>query len=414
MQRLNIFWKLYFLDFIYSGIIRGFVPILSGNILYFARAIIVLTIFIFLLKNAKSFMKGGGVFSFTCFLLISYQSTLLLFDEIDIKTFFYGLYLYVIPLIGLICSSAVNTGQVIKAFRKILLISILINLCVALLQTVFKVTELYSAGFGVGLYSTGGVQRATGTFSSAAGFAIYMSVCFALMLSLDSMNPGSIPQFHWIALLVMLGLSGSRTTVLNFAFVFLFLVLLGARAKELKSKVVRLLLLAIPSIGVVAFIPDSRNVVNAGINRFIEANKVDPPLQRIVNQLWVREWDWNPIGSGLGSRSLGSVINVDIRVTFSKWIEFDNARILSEAGWVLFLMILLVKIMIIVRGIQYRKIQEKRYRSVGLALLLSCLPWVISGQIFGQASVASGTFLMVYLLLGVSELHELKERELES
>jgi hypothetical protein len=75
-------------------------------------------------------------------------------------------------------------------------------------------------------------------------------------------------------------------------------------------------------------------------------------------------------------------------------------------------MILLIKIIIIVRGIQYRKIQEKRYRSVGLALMLSCLPWVISGQIFGQASVASGTFLMVYLLLGVSELHEPKEREL--
>lgn len=414
MQRINVLWKLYFLDFIYSGIIRGFLPTLLGNIFYFARAIIVMAIFIFLFKNAKSFMKNGSTFLFICFLLTGYQSILLLFGEIDFKTFFYGLYLYVIPLVGLISTGALDTGQIIKAFRKILLISIPINLLVVLLQTVFKFTILYSAGFGAGLYSTEGVQRATGTFSSPAGFAIYMSVCLALMLSLEALNRKSIPQAHWIALLVMLGLSGSRTIVFNFAFVLLFLVIFGTRAKEVSSKLGRLFLLAVSSVGIVVLLPGTRNVLNAGINRFTEANRVDPPLTRIINQLWVKDWDWNPVGSGLGSRSLGSVVNVDIRVTISKWIEFDNARILAEAGSILFIAMLLVKILIILRGIQNRKIVGKRYRGIHLTLLLSCLPWIIFGQIFGQASIASGTFLIAYLLLGVSALREPEERKLES
>lgn len=413
MRKIELLYKLYALDFIYSGIIRGFLPTYLGNIVYFARAIIVLLLFFSVVTKAKSVLRENFAYPLICVLFTGYQFIFLLFGEIDLKTFIYGLYLYVIPIVGLICSGALITSQTLKALQNILFVSVPVNLLVALLQTVFKYTKLYSAGFGVGLYSAQGIQRATGTFSSAAGFAIYMSVCLSLMISLEIMRRGSVPKFQWVALLVMLALSGSRTVYINYAFVLALIVVFGKSVRELKRKVGQLFLLAIPSAGAVMLMPGTRSVLISGIHRFVEANEVDPPFQRIINQFWVKEWNWNPLGSGLGTRSLGSVLNVDMRITFSNWIEFDNARILAEAGWILFLALMLVKIMILAREIRVRKTLKGTYKGIHLVLLSSCLPWLIFGQIFGQASIASGTFLIIYLLRGASNFQDSDESILE-
>jgi hypothetical protein len=47
-------------------------------------------------------------------------------------------------------------------------------------------------------------------------------------------------------------------------------------------------------------------------------------------------------------------------------------------------------------------------RGIGLILLLTSLPWLAAGQIFGQSSIASGTFLLIYLLLSLQNITGLK------
>jgi hypothetical protein len=406
MRNWDVIWKLYFFDFVYSGIIRGFIPTSLGNVVYFSRAVIIIVYLVYFLKSKQRVIFSDFYFMVIAFLLVGYQSIFYLVDQIDLVTFSYGIFLYVVPLIGLVCVSAINPLGIIMSLRNVILISIPVNLLVEILQTVFRFENLYSAGFGAGLVSSDGIQRATGTMSSAAGFAIYMSFCLGLLLSLEILSPRGVPKIYWIMLFVMLGLSGSRSTLLNFVFVIAFSFVLGERSVRLRSKILKLLVLAIPTIGLLAVFPISSGVLKAGISRFTGANEIDPPIQRILGQIWVKNMEWNPIGSGLGAHSRGTVLNSDLRVTFANWVEFDNARILAESGFILFLLVISVKIIIIFRGFGIIKTKGTCNRGVKLSLFLSCLPWIVSGQIFGQSSIASGTFFLVYLLLGFSRLDE--------
>ena len=110
-------------------------------------------------------------------------------------------------------------------------------------------------------------------------------------------------------------------------------------------------------------------------------------------------YEVNLFGTGLGTRALGAVNDLDRRILYANWVEFDNARILVEAGLLFLLLIWLAKFLFIVHvSIQKRKMANKERIIVNISLL-GLIPYLLFAQIFGQGTMASGVFLIVYILL---------------
>lgn len=311
-------------------------------------------------------------------------------------TFFYGLYLYVIPILGFLIKSGQNIFDIISGTRWVIQFSIVANFILATAQTVFQVRWLYSAGFGEGLYSSDGVQRATGTFSSAAGFGIYISIVFFYLISLRIQNKTENLYIFWVLFALMVVMSGSRTIIFNLSFTLVSFMFFT------NSKIYRnaILFKILPILVVVTFISvmtEISDVARSGVDRFLMANSIDPPLGRLWKQILIPLDEMNFVGSGLSTRALGSVLNSDSRITFSSWIEFDNLRIVTEAGIIFLILIWVTKILIVGNSLHFISNSSGEFRAISFLLLVTYLPYLIFGQAFGQTSIASGTFFLAYL-----------------
>lgn len=397
----RILWVVYFLDFIFSGIVRGLLPGIISNVLYFARGVVVVILFLLFLNSGKVLNSFSRFFVFLAFLLFGFQLVLLINSELNLINFFYGLYLYVIPLIGVAMSETIDLRLILLNYFLILRIALPINFLVCVLQTVFNFAPLYSAGFGTGLYSSNGIQRATGTFSSSVGFSLFLSLSLIILIGLQLLDLKVVPIHMWLIILFLVLVSGSRTTIFNVGYLlvltyFMKGIKLHVYSKRIFSRVFWGLLLLFS----VTF-PLVSSVYYAGLYRFTSANEIDPPISRLLFQLSLENHEFRLFGEGLGTRALGSVNNSDRRILFAEWIEFDNARILVEAGVIFLVLIWFAKILFVFNVINARtKLSrgERTFLNVGLVGLM---PYLLFAQIFGQATLSGGVFLLMYLLLSL-------------
>lgn len=390
------FWNLYLFDFIFSGLIRANLPHSLSNVFFFTRALIILFFVITSRKEIHDNIKFKTFFLTVSVLLTLYQFIYLVFDELGPITFLYGLYLYVIPILGLLIKSKHNLFEIITGTTPLIKISIWVNFSLVAAQTVFQISSLYSAGFGEGLYSAGGIQRATGSFSSAAGYGIYISVIFFYLVSLRIIAKEKNLNIYWMLFLFMVIMSGSRTIIFNLLFAIIVFIFFNRRNNHIKSMFRNIFTSAI-IVFVITFMTDISHVASAGISRFIGANSVNPPFSRLWQQISINLNDLQLFGSGLSTHALGSVININSRVTFSNWIEFDNQRVAVEAGLFFLVLILITKILFLRNSVLLYSEYSDYNKPIRLLLLVTYSPFLFFGQVNGQASIASGTFYLVYL-----------------
>lgn len=396
---LQKLWVIYFLDFIYSGLIRGFLPSPMSNIFYFLRLAIIVLIVLIFLSTGTSLDPFARFFVLLSFLLFGFQLILIVNNQLNFQTFVYGIYLYVVPFLGVAVAKSMDVNRNLSRYFRILKLALPLNLLVSVLQTVFNVEALYSAGFGVGLYASDGVQRATGTFSSSVGLSLFTTMTYILLLGIHILKIDRVPTYMWITLCFLILVSGSRTTYLNFGLLLLgVLAAKNTRGLFFKSRnFTRVTIFA--SVLFIVSLPLFGGVYRAGVNRFQSGNSINPPLARLYQQLSLDGYEVNLFGTGLGTRALGSVNNLDRRILYANWVEFDNARILVEAGLLFLLLIWLAKFLFIINVlIQKRKMGSKERIFVNIGLL-GLIPYLLFSQMFGQGTISSGAFLIIYILL---------------
>jgi len=392
---MSICWLLLALHFLLSGFIRGFLLPQISDYLFFIPLPVIICIFLISLSIDSKIR----FFDFFCislaFLLLLYQVVLVLGGSITVKTAIYGWFLYGLPLLGITAAQKCFNPKMLERITFLFEICLIPNFFFAIMQTVVGNSRYFSAGFGEGLQSAYGVQRATGTFSSPAGYALYLTLTASFLLMRNGMQKtiGFRKFVGFGLLLFQLPISGSRTAIISVAFVFLAKAIFRKRAKVLQAnrgKSQFLVLIASLAIAGAFWKFSSSSTVQATSARFVSANEVDPPLTRLLTQLRI---DLDGVGflhgAGLGSRANGAtVFGVD-------WVEFDVQRILVEAGLVFGIILLGFRMFLVLRILQN---YSKKDDAFDVPLIAAVVPILFFGQFMGQGTISGGTWLGLYIL----------------
>lgn len=388
-------WTVLVLHFLLSGFVRGFVLPQFADYLFFVPLPAIICAFLVSLSIDSKIR----FFDFFCIsialLLLLYQVVLVLGGSINLQTALYGWFLYGLPFLGMIAAQKSFNPKILERVTYLFEICLIPNIFFAIMQTIVRNSQYFSAGFGEGLQSVNGVQRATGTFSSPAGYALYLTLTASLLLMRNDMQQISVYRnlISFGLLLFQIPISGSRTAILSVALVFLakFVFRKQARISQ-ANKVQSHIWIVIASVTVVfAFWKFSSSpAVQATSARFVSANEVDPPLRRLSTQLKVDLQDIGFLhGTGLGSRANGTtVLGVN-------WVEFDAQRVFIEAGLVIGIILLGFRIFLVLRILEnYRK----KNHAFEAPLIAAVVPILLFGQFMGQGSISTGTWLGLYIL----------------
>jgi hypothetical protein len=132
------------------------------------------------------------------------------------------------------------------------------------------------------------------------------------------------------------------------------------------------------------------------IERLSEASRQENSLMRIWQNLtgFTSNLSNSLMGTGFGSFSTGSVGYADT----VKWIEGDLPRTLAECGTLLGLFLILIRWFL---AIKLLKISISKLRIISndvLLLTVAVLPNLVYGQIFGQGSIAVGSWITVFFI----------------
>jgi len=392
---ISFCWTVIALHFLLSGFVRGFIFRQLSDYLFF----IPLPIVICILITSLSIDSKIRFFDFFCIalslLLFLYQFILLMDGSINSKTAIYGWFLYGLPFLGMAAAQKCFNVKILERIIFLFEICLIPNLFFAVMQAVVGDSRYFSAGFGEGLQSAFGVQRATGTFSSPAGYALYLTLTTSLLLVRNGFKkvPNHRNLISFSLLLFQLPISGSRTAIMSVALIFFMHLIFRKRASLThatsgKSKL--LVLVASLSLVGIFWKFSSSSTVQATLTRFLTANEIDPPLTRLFAQLKVDFRDVGFLhGSGLGSRANGTtVFGVD-------WVEFDVQRVLVEAGLVIGVIILVFRVILVLRILENF---SKNPQAFELPLIAAVVPVLIFGQLMGQGTISAGTWLGLYIL----------------
>jgi hypothetical protein len=388
-------WSILILHFILSGILRGLIFPKIANYLYFLPLPILIIIFF----GALRIDSKVSYFHFCCIslsiFLALYQIFLVANKSIDLKTATYGWFLYGLPLVGMDAAAKTLNKEMILRITLLFELCLIPNLILAVLQAVNGDSRFYSAGFGEGLQSAYGVQRATGTFSSAAGYALFLSLTTSLLLTRNILFEVSrVRNFLSFGVLaIQIPISGSRTAIFS-VFIVLLSTLFFSRRDSFEilrirsTKLVISILLIVMSTAFLVFANSA--TFKATSTRFLTANQADSPSSRLISQIrFSTEGIQFLYGSGLGSRANATTaLGVN-------WVEFDAQRVLIESGVLIGLVLLGFRILLAVRFI---KDSLNANLSGCLPITATVIPILFFGQFMGQGSIAAGTWIGIYIL----------------
>lgn len=392
---VNICWIALTLHFLFSGLLRGFVFPQFSDYIFFVPLPLILCLFTLeIYSNSKI-----RFFDFFCILVsllaLCYQAIMFLGGSINFQTAVYGWFLYGLPMLGMAIARQSITRSVVTRIINLFELSLIPNLFFCIMQTIVGNSLFFSAGFGEGLVSSNGVQRATGTFSSPAGYALYLALSAALLLvrrDLDLIY--SKRRIISLAIVIFqLPISGSRTAILSVILVFAVRLVIRLRYGIRESKREMTILRSFAflfGLYISGWVFSKSSTVTATSARFISANETDPPLTRILAQVKINMSEIELLsGSGLGSRANG------VATQPLDWVEFDFQRIMLESGFVIGSIFLIFRILLVIRLLKPPKHQLHR---LDLPLISAVVPILLFGQFMGQGTISAGTWLGLYIL----------------
>lgn len=399
-------WSLLAIHFLSSGILRGLIfPDLS-NYIYFAPLPILLTLVVMALRVDSKI----SYLHFFCFMLsvtlAFYQLILVAVGSINLQTAFYGWFLYGLPLLGLDAAKKSLNLHVIFRIIAIFEFFLVPNLILSLLQTVIRDSRFYSAGFGEGLQSAFGVQRATGTFSSPAGYALYLTLISSLLVIRNIFRKFSLRRdlISYSLLAIQIPMSGSRTAIISVLLVVIAVLVFNQRIQssslsKVSTKTGLNIIVFVVLLVTIFIIFQNAETFKATSTRFVDANRLDPPISRLLSQISLNfEGIQFLYGTGLGSRANATTeVGVD-------WIEFDAQRIIVESGLILGSILLLTRLGLALR---FSRSFFGRKFAAEIPLTVCIVPVLLFSQFMGQGSLSAGTWLGIYILEYIRKLESI-------
>lgn len=381
-------------SWIYIGIFRMYLLPQYSNQLYFVSyAILVWQTFYFITYLRASSGSFPIMFAVNFFGFV-FQILHTIYGNTSILTCIYGYCLYILPINLIFMASVLKESGYFDKFVRAIVFSAFPNLILCILQTSLP-NSSFARGFSEThvVTSSQGYARAFGTFTSPAGFSVYLGVLTAITLCFYKPRSRMRVGLLYGAVSLLYLFSGSRQVYFNLAII---LVVYFASSK--KGFLVPLLKSFIPliALGVLSVFLIRRfgvGTFDALLERFSQAGRSENTLDRINGILFgfFSNLNTDLFGSGMGSRSIGTTGYTNT----SQWIENDTSKSIFELGpffglaWI---------------GIRYGLFlffvtQFLIKRLQGPSVLFAAVGFVlIAGQISSQSTISLGCWLVIQLL----------------
>ena len=384
----NLLWKGLFVSWIYLGLLRNIVPSISTP-LYFFHDILILIIF---LRYQPKLLFTRHTISW---LLVS-SSTLLIFikfetSQMSVQGLAQGLNLYCLGMLLFASFDSLNSKIKSLDLTRIIQISMIPNLILAILQVPLKVpyfqkSELSNLQY---LSSADGYIRAYGTFTSTTGFSLYLAVVFAYSLSIVGHLPKNRVIIIQLASVSMLVMSQSRTALVVALAQFVIYVFITRHSKKVLSQNNNLdqrnqirigKWIGISVVLIFLIFPQT---LKAFSNRISQASQSENSFLRLFSQQfsWLNSITHSLFGDGLASHTIGLVGYGNVS---QQWVERDLDRILQEAGVLLGLGIIFFRFFWAISLLRSfpKLVAEKDYFMVLLLPIL--IITFLQGPLYGQ------------------------------
>lgn len=389
------------LIWIYIGALRSWILPSLSNYLYFAHFPLIVVLWLKTLRIER--IRFGLVF-FSVFLLIVFQSIHVLLGHLDLVGGIYGLITYVTPLMFImIFERSSISSQNLMRLTRVILLTLPVNLIIVFLQVVQQSPALQKVDFTESalLGTANGVVRATGTFTSSAGFSFY--VIFLGLILYIANSKKIVSTLSSLCLAIILGiltlLSGSRTILL---FISLnLIVILFTRNKngdiKVRSQGLKMAIL-ISIIGSYKILTTSKwQFLQAFSERITQASRTENTTQRVLQSIldpFKHFNDWTLFGRGLGAYGHGS-----LGYGSNLWVENDLSKNMLECGVILGSIVIFFRFVIALKIIRFPREEWAGQRTECAMAAITFVPLIISGQLTNQGSLLLGIGICTSLVL---------------
>jgi len=398
-KRMRILMFLLYSSWIYTGFFRIYIFPGAANQLFFLPFLIAILISLYILFFLYKSVRFYPVFLAVNLIGFGFQIVHFYLGDISVTTIFYGYAIYLVPLNILFCSNLLSRTNFLSQFKRTLIRSATPNLILSLLQTLTP-NSSYSRGLSEGgqLTSSNGYSRAFGTFTSPAGFSIYLSLLTVVAIVTFSSKSKSLRLFLGFEIVTLYLVSGSRMVFFNLLVILIFTFLSSQKRVRFGFRtfvILPLLFLILLQI----FVSLKIGTVVALVNRFSDANSSENTVARIFNNFFgfLNHLDAPFFGNGMGSHSIGT-LGYSNR---TNWIEIDAIKNMYELGpflgicWLGFRYILFIYLL---------NMKNQSTSKAHLVLFSSIAVTLLSGQISSQGTVTFGCWLMVLVVFVTREL----------
>jgi len=391
-RRFIILLRLLIISWTYLGFLRIYIFPSLANYLYFIPYAILVAIVFYSLTRLWHFMIKPSIFILLNILFLLFQIFHVFQSNMSLVTAIYGYCLYMLPVNLLSLPRILAKVYSKVSFTNLFLFAAFPNLIMALLQTLVP-----NSGYARGIINdnnattVGGYSRAYGTFSSPAGFAIFLSIltaCILIALKYKSFKLRSVLYVHLVLLYII---SGSRTVFLSLSIILIAQLISSAFMTSGKKFAGLLKLsLGLLSIYLVATQFFTIGPLNAFLTR-VSVSRVEEnlPMRIFENLFGFTGYLYQPFfGSGLGTYAVGTVGYTNR----SQWIELDLVRNIFELGtilgllWIAFRFSLCISLLLVF-------LHRRDLHS--LILFSSIAPYLLFGVISGQSSISIGCWLVI-------------------
>ena len=389
------------LIWIYIGAVRSWILPSLSNYLYFAYFPVLVALWF---RSARTRRTQFRILSIFMSLLVIFQIIHIIFGNIDLVSGIYGLITYETPLIFIMIFARSQIGdRELASLTRYILLTLPVNLIVVFFQVVIRSPRLQKVEFTETslLGTANGVVRATGTFTSSAGFSFYVIFLGLILYIATSKKIINVPAGICFAIIlaILTLFSGSRT-ILIFMILNLLVVLLTrknrvsgkAGAFKLKLAIVAMLLGAYKIVTT-----SNTQVIQSFSQRISDASRTENTFQRVVNSVlepFKHFQDWTIFGQGLGAYGRGS-----LGYGSSLWVENDLSKNILECGLVFGGLVIITRLVIATKLILFVRQYWDTQRTECLMATITFVPIIIAGQVTNQGSLLLGICICSSLVL---------------
>lgn len=395
------------LIWIYVGAVRSWILPSLSNYLYFAHLPFLIALWV---QSRKSKSGQFGIISVFMLVLAVFQSTHFMLGNVDLLGGIYGLITYETPLIFIIIYNRIQIcNRDLTRLVHSWLSTLPVNLIVVYFQVVKQSPSLQKVQFTETslLGTSNGILRATGTFTSSAGFSYYIIFIFIVLFISFKRNFIRAPLAIGSAtiLLVLILLSGSRTILFFILLNLIVLTLTRDKSNNLAERSIKFTIFSMMLTTFIVLTTSNLKVVNAFFQRISIASKTENTQQRVLNAViepFKQFSDWSILGHGLGVYGHGS-----LGYNSSLWVENDLSKNVIECGVVIGSLVIFARLIIAIKFILLAKQNWTSRRTESLMVAVTYVPIIIAGQVTNQGSLLLG--LCISTILVVKLLHSKKD-----